>query len=196
MVDGFNLKLLEELKEGAALMFSKDYLGIFGGSMSCRMGLNRFIINVRNASFGKLSDDDLLLLYHTMDYRWKEASLDAFIHSEIYKNFHEARFVLFAVPAFTIAYSLKNDIFAPVDYIGCTAFNALGAPLEVPIHNPSEYGSWLERSNIEIVRFFKERKTNFIIVRGCGVCVYARSIKEAINLVAIIEHSARILMLS
>ena len=85
---------INEIKTISLSMFRKNFFGVFHGSISARVEKNQFIINKQNAIFDNLKDDDLTLLLSKKDYRWNEASLDADIHLNIYKNINEARLSL------------------------------------------------------------------------------------------------------
>ena len=115
-----------ELKKVSLSMFRKNFLGVFHGSISARIEQNQFLINKQNAIFDDLKDDDLTLLYSKKDYRWNDASMDADIHLNIYKNINEAKFVCYAMPHYVTAYALKHAVIAPKDYFGMVQRAAQG----------------------------------------------------------------------
>ena len=95
---GIESSLLAEMSRIALAMFRKNFLGIFHGSLSARVELNKFVINRRDAIFDALSEEDFILLYHTKDYRWKDASMDSEIHSLIYTTTLASRCTIREIP--------------------------------------------------------------------------------------------------
>ena len=127
------------------------------------------------------------MLYHKQDYRWNEASAHAPIHSSIYKQFSEAKFIAYAMPPYALSYSLKHPILEPKDYFGAKYI------AHTKIFDPKDYESWEERANTEIPRYFKDNPVPFVIIKGYGVYVYARDIYTLSKGIALIEHSCKIL---
>ena len=109
---------ISEIKKISSSMFKKNFLGIFHGSISARIEHNQFVINKKDAIFDGLNDNDLTLLYSKKDYRWNDASIDADIHLNIYKNIAEAKYVCYSMPPFITAYSINHSFFEPKDYFG------------------------------------------------------------------------------
>ncbi|MBO7370180.1 MAG: class II aldolase/adducin family protein, partial [Campylobacter sp.] len=79
------------LQDISLSMFRKSFFGIFHGSISAKVEDNQFMINKEDTIFDSVKKDDLVLLYTKKDYRWNEASMDADIHLNIYKNIKEAK---------------------------------------------------------------------------------------------------------
>lgn len=179
--------LADELKKVSLSMFRKDFLGIFHGSISARAENNKFLINKKDAIFDDLKKGDFIEIYTKKDYRWNEASLDADIHLNIYKNFNEAKYVCYAMPPFITAYSLVHDRIMPKDYFGSREFDTL------EIYNPKLFDDWYERAEIEIYRQMKEHKTNLLIIKGYGVYIYDRDIHQIAKTIALLENSAKLL---
>ena len=182
--------IVQQLEKISLSMFRKAFFGIFHGSISARVEHNKFIINKREAIFDEMNEDSLIELYFNKDYRWNEASIDSEIHLNIYQNIHEAKYIAYGMPPFTMAYSLNHNKIIPKDYFGYKKFGNL------KIYDPKHFEDWYERAPIDIVRYFKEQKSQVIIVRGYGVYVYDRDIHQLAKKMAIIEHSCRLLQLS
>jgi L-fuculose-phosphate aldolase len=179
--------LVSQLKEISLSMFRKNFFGIFHGAISARVESNRFIINKKDAIFDGIKSSDLIELYFTKDYQWNEASLDAGIHLNIYKNIPEAKYICYAMPPFTTAYSITHDLIIPKDYFGAIHFG------NVEIYNPRQFEDWYERAEVEIYRYMKEKKTNIMVIKGYGVYAYGRDIHEIAKNIALLDNSCRLL---
>jgi L-fuculose-phosphate aldolase len=171
-------------------MFRKNFIGIFHGSLSARIEQNKFFINKKDAIFDDVKDDDFIELHSRKDYRWNEASLDADIHLHIYQNINEAKYICYAMPPFTTAYSLDHDIIVPKDYFGSMNFGS------IEIYDPKQFEDWYERADIEIYRYMMEKKTNLIVVKGYGIYVYDRDMLQLAKTIALLENSCKLLYYS
>ena len=182
--------LYKDLKTLALSMFRKNMIGIYHGSMSARIELNKFLINKKDAVFDNLEKKDFILLSGKKDYRWKLASIDAEIHYQIYTNVTDSKYVLYAHPTYTVSYSLLHNKIVPKDYFGHTHFG------EIPVFDPGGFEDWYDRADIEISRYFVESKKNIMIIKGYGVYLHSRDIVDMVKTVAVLENSCRILLLS
>lgn len=180
---------LVEMKNVSLSMFRKGFFGIFHGSISRKIDSNKFIINKKDAIFDSLSVEDMILLYTKKDYRWNDASSDSDIHLNIYKNIPEAKFVCYAMPANTIAYSLVSSKIYPQDYFGYLNFK------KIKIYDMKQVDDWYERAPFEIYKYMIENQTNIIVIRGYGVYAYARTLYELAKNVALLENSCKLLLL-
>lgn len=178
---------INELKKISLSMFRKNFFGVFHGSISARIERNQFLINKQNAIFDDLRDDDLTLLFSKKDYRWNEASLDADIHLNIYKNINEAKFVCYAMPPYTTAYAMRQDKIMPKDYFGYMRFN------EISVYDPKQFEDWYERAETEIYRYMIEKCTNIVVIKGYGVYAFSRTPQQLAKEIAILENSCRLL---
>ncbi|KEA46353.1 class II aldolase and adducin N-terminal domain-containing protein [Campylobacter mucosalis] len=181
---------IAQLKKVSLSMFRKNFLGVFHGSISSRVEGNQFLINKQDAIFDDLRDDDLTLLSSKKDYRWNEASIDADIHLNIYKNINEAKFVCYAMPHYTTAYSLKHDKIIPQDYFGYTYFG------QIDVYDPKQFEDWYERADTEIYRYMIEKRTNIMVIKGYGVYIHNRTPYQLAKEIAILENSVKLLKLS
>ncbi|PAF46854.1 hypothetical protein BKH46_06475 [Helicobacter sp. 12S02634-8] len=183
-------KLIESISHISLAMFRKSFFGVFHGSISARISQNRFLINKKDAIFDQINNDSLIMLYDKEDYRWQEASIDTFIHSSIYQGLVEARFIVYAMPPYSVAYSLRHDVLCPKDYFG---YRLLGR--QVDIFDPKGYDSWYERADVDISRYFKQSKKNFIFIKGYGIYAYHRDLYALAKTIALIENSCKVLHL-
>ena len=185
-----NKNLIEQITKISLSMFRKNFFGVFHGSISAKVEVNKFVINKKDAIFDEIDKDSLIMLYHKRDYRWKDASLDSSIHSNIYQNINDAKYIAYVLPPYTSAFALKYDKICPKDYFGHVNFG------ELPIYDPRDLESWYERADVEIYRHMKECGTKVMIIRGYGVYVYDRDINQMAKTIAVIENSCRLLYLS
>ena len=183
-----NLK--NQLSSLSLSLFRKDFFGIYHGSISAKTESNRFIINKKEAIFDALDENGLIELYFKIDYRWKQASIDANIHFSIYSQISEAKFVSFTMPPFTTAYSLDHNIITPKDYFG---FKEIGS---IKIIDPKQFEDWYDRAQSEIAYYFQTQKTDIMVIRGYGIYSYNRDLHEMAKKLAILEKSCRLLLLN
>ncbi|ARR01908.1 MULTISPECIES: class II aldolase and adducin N-terminal domain-containing protein [Campylobacter] len=181
---------ISEIKKISSSMFKKNFLGIFHGSISARIEHNQFVINKKDAIFDGLSDSDLTLLYSKKDYRWNDASIDADIHLNIYKNIAEAKYVCYSMPPFLTSYSINHSFFEPKDYFGYMKFG------NIFIYDPKRFDDWYERAPSEICRHMIEKQTNIVVIKGYGVYVYERTAHDLAKTIALLENSCKLLNLS
>ena len=170
-------------------MFRKDFFGIYHGSISAKTESNRFVINTKEAVFDAIDNDNLIELYFKIDYRWKQASIDANIHFSIYSQISDAKFVSFSMPPFTTAYSLHHNVITPKDYFG---FKEIGS---IEIVDPKQFEDWYDRAQSEIAYYFQTKKTDIMVIRGYGVYAFNRDMHEMAKKLAILEKSCRLLLL-
>lgn len=181
--------LQNQLSNLALSMFRKDFFGIYHGSISAKTESNRFLINKKEAIFDAISEKSLIELYFKIDYRWKQASIDANIHYSIYSQISDAKFISFTMPPFTTAYSLEHNIISPKDYFG---FKEIGS---IEIVDPKQFDDWYDRAQSEIAYYFQTKKTDIMVIRGYGVYSYNRDLHGMAKKLAILEKSCRLLLL-
>ncbi len=179
--------LKNEMKSVALSMFRKNFFGIFHGSISARTEKDQFIINKKNAIFDNLENRDFIKLYSKKDYRWNEASMDADIHLNIYKNISEAKYIAYVMPPFTTSYALTHQSIKPLDYFGYKIIK------EICVYDPKQFDDWYERAEIEIYNYMKKNTTNIIIIKGYGIYLFDRDLQQIAKTIAIIENSCKIL---
>jgi L-fuculose-phosphate aldolase len=64
------------------------------------------------------------------------------------------------------------------------------------IYDLKQFDDWYERAAVEICRYFQEKKTNIMVIKGYGVYAYDRDIHALAKNVALIENSCRLLVLA
>ena len=176
-----------EISNIALSMFRKNFFGVFHGSISARTQHDSFLINKRTTIFDNLKEEDLIMLNSKRDYRWNDASIDADIHLNIYKNINEAKYICYAMPPYLTAYTLGHSFIRPRDYFGYIKHH------EIPIYDPKQFDDWYERADTEIYRYMLENKTNIMIIKGYGVYVHSRTSYQLAKDVAILENTCKLL---
>ncbi len=185
MLNQDTIKLLSEL---SLSMFTKNFFGIYQGAISAKLDFDHFVINSKDAVFDNLDEKSFCTLnMNKVDYRWNIASLDSYTHSTIYTNIHEAKYIAFATPIYTTAYTLVHDNIVFEDYIGKMVFGELG------IYNPGDLKTWSKRSALEITKEIKKTEHNLLVIKGIGVYIYDRNIHELVKKIAVLENSCRLL---
>ena len=183
-------EIFKNLKTISLSMFRKNFFGIFHGSLAVRLEEGHFLINKKDAIFDDLDEESLIMLYHKRDYRWNDASMDAFIHSLLYQNIPNAKYVAYGMPPFTVSYTLTHNKIIPKDYFG---YKMLGT---LDVYDPKDFDSWYERSDVEVNRYFKESGSKIMVIRGYGVYVFHRDLQLLSKLFALLENSCKILHFS
>jgi len=183
-------KIVKHLSDISLALFRKNFFGIYHGSISKKLDHNNFIINKKDAIFDEICEETLCQLSMSVhDYSWNLASIDAIIHSSIYTQIHEAKFISCGMPPYTSAYALEHEKIVCRDYFGKTIFD------EIEVYDPGDFSDWYDRNFIEIPKLLKESKNNLIVMKGVGVYVYDRDMNDLVKKVAILENSCRLLAL-
>ncbi len=184
--------LLHELKHISHSMFSKNYFGVFHGSISAKVSINSFIINKKETILDDVGEDDFLKLAcdREKDYRWKEASHDVDIHKAIYTTLLNAKYISYTMPPYATAYSLNHDILVAKDYYGATLLDT------VHIYDPKDFKDWEDRAADEISHYLKKNTNHLLLIKGFGLISYDRDLTEMVKKVAILENSCRLLTIN
>jgi len=186
MINQDTIKLLSEL---SLSMFTKNFFGIYQGAISAKLDFESFMINTRDAIFDRLDEKSFstLNMNNHQDYRWNTSSVDAHIHSSIYTNIHEAKYIAFTMPIYTTAYTLVHNKILFEDYLGKTKFT------EITVYDPGDFSTWAKRSSLEITKHLKNSDHNLLIIKGIGTYIYDRDIEQLVKKIAILENSCRLL---
>jgi len=177
--------ILDEYKLTAKILYEKNMLNLGIGSISLKLENDKMIINNRNKS---IHEEDFCKIVHInkKDLSWKETSSDIEIHSKIYKEISYVKAILNVFPLNIITYSLEHSYFKPIDYRGQQMIK------KVKIIEIDDTQKWEENKDFIISKNLKDK--NIVIIRGFGVFIIARDIKEAIKKAIILENSATILL--
>jgi L-fuculose-phosphate aldolase len=184
--------LLQNLKHIAHSMFNKNYFGVFHGSLSARVDVHNFIINKKETILDNINEHEFIKLScnSKKDYRWKNASVDAQIHEEIYRTLPNAKYISYTMPPYATAYSLNHELIEPKDYYGYKIFK------NIFVYDPKNFDDWEQRAPTEISNFFKNNDSHLLLIKGFGLLSYDRDLTEMVKKVAILENSCRLLTLN
>jgi len=186
-----NLHLLEEIRSVSLSMFRKNFVGVYHGSVSARTSASTFVINKKEAIFDEISEDSLIELdVHKRDYRWNMSSMDTELHEQIYQELPQAKYISYTMPPYATAYSLSHGKLIPKDYFGDLMIG------KVLIYDPGNFSDWYQRAPYEITQFFKNNPQQLMLIKGYGLFSYDRDIIEMAKKIALLENSARVLMLN
>jgi len=182
--------LLEEIQSVSLSMFRKNFLGVYHGSISARTSVNTFVINKKEAIFDEISEDSLIHLdVLKRDYRWHMSSMDTMIHEQIYQEMPQAKYICYTMPPYATAYALSHAKLSPRDYFGDLNIG------EVMIYDPGNFHDWYDRAPYEISHFFQSSSCQLMLIKGYGLLAYDRDIIGMAKKIALLENSARLLML-
>lgn len=117
----------------------------------------------------------------------ENASFDAPLHIEVYKENPEARALLHSHGPHTIAITMNGKDFTPEDFEGQLYFP------KVPVHT-IPFAEYSEKSPKLIARTLREHC--IAVTRGHGVYACAKSLDLAYKWTCSLEHSAKILYLT
>jgi len=93
------------------LLWEKDLASGLNGNISARIDENTILLTAHGSCLGLLQDKDILLM--DLDGTLKEegrVSTEKLLHTEIYKNFSEAKAVVHTHTTYTNAYFLENKV--------------------------------------------------------------------------------------
>jgi len=183
--------LFEEIKSVSLSMFRKNFLGVYHGSVSARTSATEFMINKKEAIFDEITENSLIQLdTMTRDYRWNISSMDTIIHEQIYQEMPQAKYISYTMPPYATAYSLTHAKLSPRDYFGDLNIG------EIVVYDPGGFHDWYDRAPYEITQFFKKSTCQLMLIKGYGLFAYDRDIIEMAKKIALLENSARLLMLN
>lgn len=186
-----SLHLTEEIRKVSLSMFRKSFFGVYHGSISARVTTNSFLINRKEAIFDEVTDESLIVLdVLKRDYRWSSASLDSEIHEQIYQDIPQAKYISYTMPPYATAYALQHTKLKPRDYFGV---QKLG---DIEVYDPRAFHDWYDRAPYEISSYFRKNTSSMMLIKGYGLFAYDRDIAEMAKKIAILENSARLLILN
>lgn len=155
------------------------------GNASVRDG-NTIWVTPTGACADTLKSDDLIAC--SIDgWRGENASFDAKLHIEVYKQNTNANAVFHSHGPHTIALTMNGEDFIPDDFEGKLYFPT------VPVHTIA-YDEYSEKSPQLVAETLS--KYCITVVRGHGVYACAESINLAYKWSCSLEHSAKIAFLN
>jgi len=182
-----NLKtILDEYFLIANELFRQNFLNIGLGSLSLKIKADQMLINKKNKHY---LEEDFIKNVHILheNMAWEEASEDVKIHAEIYKLHSNTKAIAHIFPPNTMTFAEIHHLFLnPLDFTGKKYLN------KIPIIEIGNIKEWEENKEFIIAKNLTEN--NIVIIKGFGVFIKTRDIREIIKLAAVMENSAFILL--
>jgi L-fuculose-phosphate aldolase len=178
--------LENEYKIVSNALFQKDFLHIYHGSLSVRTNDDKFLINKRASIFSE--ENSTIEVHFAEDISWKEASIDADIHSKVYQSIADVKCITQVFPLNLVTYSLYYKKFKPIDYIGELNIG------ELDIIHSVDYKHWKDQADSIIAHEFLS--SDIVIIKGIGAFIYDRDLRNLARKASILENSAKILLKS
>ena len=177
---------IDEFLLVSKILFEKNFLNIGLGSISLKINNDQMLINKKNKH---IYEEDFYKSVHILkkDLSWKEMSEDIKIHSKIYETFSSAKAIANIFPINIITFSIEHhNLLKPIDFLGK---ETLG---EIKIINITNKREWNENKEFIISKVLKN--SDIVIIKGYGVFIKARDVKEILKKAIILENSASILL--
>jgi len=178
--------IIDEFLLVSKILFEKNFLNIGIGSISLRLNQDKIIINKKNRH---IYEDDFFKTIYILkkDLLWNEVSEDVKIHSKVYETITSTKTIINIFPINTITFSLEHHSFLnPIDEIGKSILG------KVPILESTTERGW--RENKEFIISQKMKTNDIIIIKGYGVFIRSRDVREIIKKAITLENSAKILL--
>ena len=177
--------IIDEYLLVAKNLFEKNFLNMGVGSISLKINNDKMLINKQNRH---INENDFYKSVHILkeDLSWNEMSPDIAIHSKIYEKISSTKSIASIFPINTIIFSMKHhNVLKPIDKLGKFYLN------EIPILETNET-QWQENKEFIVTKLLKNH--HILIIKGYGVLIHARDIREIIKKAVIMENSANILL--
>ena len=178
--------IIDEYLLATNILFKKNFLNMGIGSISLKLDKDQMLINKQNKH---ILEDDFYKIVHILkrDLAWKETSEDIKTHSKIYEKIASAKSVANIFPINTITFSLEHhSSLKPLDKLGKNILS------KIPIIEITNTNEWEE--NKEFIISKKLRENDIVIIKGYGVYIKARDVREIVKKAIILENSATILL--
>ena len=180
--------IVDEYLLVAKILFEKHFLNPGIGSISLKLQKDQMLINKQNKH---ILEDDFFKQVHILkkDLSWQETTDDIEIHSKIYETLSSTKAIANIFPINTMTFSIEHhNTLRPIDFLGKKYLNKI--PI-IEIFNPIE---WEENKEFIISKKLKEN--DIVIIKGYGVFIKSRDIREILKKAIMLENSAKILLKS
>lgn len=178
--------IIDEFLLITKILFEKNFLNMGLGSISLKLNNDQMLINKKNRH---INENDFYKSVHILkkDLAWEEMSEDIKIHSKIYETISSTKAIANIFPLNTITFSLEHhNLLKPIDFIGKENIKQIKI---IDITNKTE---WNENKEFIIAKNLME--SEILIVKGYGVFIKARDVREILKKAVILENSATILL--
>ena len=174
-----NLK--EEMITIGQLLWRKDLASGLNGNISRRIDEDTVLLTAHGTCLGNLEEKDILAM--KLDGQLLDAgsvSTEKLLHTEIYKNFPDARAVVHTHTTYTNAFFLANETFVPRIF---EAKFYLGEIKGIPQTTPAVTDAG------PVVEGFK--KNNIVVLRNHGVVAKGDTLFDCFLLIQALEEAVK-----
>ena len=178
--------IIDEYLLVTQILFEKNFLNMGLGSISLKLKADNMLINKKNRHS---LEDDFFKNVHILkkDMSWQEITADAKIHSKIYELISSTKAIANIFPINTMTFAEEHhNILKPIDFLGKNVLN------KVPIIEIRNEKNWAENQDFIIAK--KLLHEDIVIIKGYGVFIKSRDIREILTKAVILENSAKILI--
>lgn len=166
-------------------LFNKNFLNIGKGSLSLKIDSDKMIVNREDKHV--LEDNFASIVnINEKNLAWKSVTRDVEIHAKIFQNHSNVKAIAELFLINTISYSMSYGGFNPIDFTGK---EEIGSIEIIQIENKEK---WKENKEFIVTKALGNN--HIVIVRGYGVFLVARDIREILQKAIILENSAYILL--
>ncbi len=167
-------------------LFEKNFLNIGIGSISLKLKADQMIINKKNKH---CKEEDFVKYLHILkeDMAWEEASEDVKIHSEIYKQHSNTKAIARIISKNVLTFAQNHhNLLHPIDFTGKATLG------KIPIIETGNLQKWEENKEFIIAKKLKEN--DIVIIKGFGIFIKTRDIREIIKKAVLLDNSAYFLL--
>ena len=178
--------IIDEYLLVTKILFEKNFLNMGLGSISLKLKADKMLINKKNRH---ILEDDFFKSVHILrkDMSWQETTPDVTIHSKIYELISSTKAIANIFPVNTMTFIQTNHNYLnPIDFLGKTVLD------KIPVIEITNEKNWTENRDFIIAK--KLQIKDIVIVKGYGVFIKSRDIREIIQKAVILENSAKILI--
>jgi len=179
-------QIKEEIIRIGRLLWDKGLVTGFNGNISARLDAGAFLITATGTCLGYLAPKDILLMNAAGEVVGEgTASTERLMHTEIYKNFPQAKAVVHTHPTYTNGFFLANANFIPKTF---EAKFYLGEVKSIEQTTPSV---------TDVAPLVKELKANnIVILRNHGVVAIGPDLFNAFVLIQELEEQVKMDLVS
>ncbi|OGX06932.1 MAG: hypothetical protein A2Z88_03950 [Omnitrophica WOR_2 bacterium GWA2_47_8] len=164
------------------VLWEKDLASGFNGNISARVDAERIVLTGHGTCLGLLQEKDILLMNISGELLEDgRVSTEKLLHTEIYKNFPDAKAVIHTHTTYTNAYFLENDLLSP------RVFESkfyLGDVKAVPQNTPAV---------TDATPVIGQLKTNNItVLKNHGVVAMGKNLFDCFVLIQCLEEAVKV----
>lgn len=173
--------LKEEMITIGQLLWRKELASGLNGNISRRIDKDTILLTAHGTCLGNLEAKDILAM--KLDGQLVDegsVSTEKLLHTEIYKNFPDARAVVHTHTTYTNAFFLANETFVPRIF---EAKFSLGEIKGIPQTTPAV------TDVVPVVEGFK--KNNIVVLRNHGVVAKGDTLFDCFLLIQVLEEAVK-----